>query len=345
MPRAHRLVAFAPRTLEIEAIDLPDEPPQQQLLVRTTATLISTGTELANWTGITADRSAMGPDWRERPFRPGYSLSGVVVAVGAQCQGWSIGQRVTASGPHASFALLQAGRCVAVPETVSDEDATFGTLGPIVLNGVRRAKIALGESVAIVGLGLIGQLAGLLARVNGARPVVGVDPYEERRTQAVKVGLNAAYAAADNLAQHAAGLGVDADGFDVVIEATGHPDALTPALRLARRDGRVVALGSTRGTVTNFDVYRDIHLRGIQLIGAHLNTHPQQANGANRWTEHANRLLTTSLIASGDLPIAKLISHRFLASDAFAAFSLLADRRREAMGVVLNWRDLSWGDA
>lgn len=336
--QARRAVAYAPRTLEWEAIDLPDTPPPGKLLIETRATLISTGTELANWTAITADRTGMSTDWRDKPFRPGYSLVGTVLAVGAGLEGWRPGTRVSGAGSHASAVLLDAARCVAVPDGVSDEAATFGTLGPIALNGVRRATLALGECVAVVGLGLIGQLAGLWARLDGARPVVGVEPIERRRNLARAVGFDTALDPGDDatLWQEVARWN-DARGFDVVLESTGHPSALVPALQLATREGRVVALGSTRGTIDQFDVYKEIHQRGVTLIGAHANTHPAHANAANRWTEPANRALTLQYIASGELPVQRLISHRVPADQAPAMFQLLADHRDEAMGVVLQW--------
>ena len=335
--RARRAVAEAPRALGWEEVELPDQPPPGKVLVGTRATLISTGTELANWTGITADRAAMGDDWRDRPLRLGYSLVGTVLAAGEGVERLQPGDRVSGAGPHASAALLDADRCVPVTSSLSDAAATFGTLGPIVLNGVRRAGLALGESVAVVGLGLIGQLAGLCARLNGARPVVGLDPFPQRRHLAAEVGFDAALAPGDPAAVAHAAQWTGTAGFDVVFEATGHPEALAPALRLAAPGGRVVALGSTRGTVRDFDLYADLHRRGITLIGAHANSHPAQANAANRWTEPANRALTLRLIAAGDLPVERLISHRVPAAEAPAMFALLADHREEAMGVVLEW--------
>ena len=341
--RARRVIAYAPRTLEWEEIELPDTPPPGKLLVRTAATLISTGTELANWTAITADRVGRSADWRDRPLRLGYSLAGTVVAVGDGVGDWQPGDRVSGAGPHASAAVMDAARCVKIPAGVSDADATFGTLGPIALNGVRRASIELGESVAVVGLGLIGQMAGLWSRLDGARPVVGLDYFAPRRQLAMELGMAAAFDAADAEAvpravqewtEHAN----RNPGFDVVIEATGHPAALLPALRLARDDGRVVALGSTRGVVEQFDLYAEVHKRGIVLIGAHNSTHPAQANSWNRWTEPANRALTLRLIASGDLPVGRLVSHRVPARQAPELYALLADRRQEAMGVVLDWQ-------
>lgn len=335
--RATRAVAYAPRTLSWEEFDLPDTPPAGALLVRTTATLISTGTELANWTGITADRAAMGADWRERPYRPGYSLVGVVLAVGEGVQGFAPGDRISGHGPHASAAVLEARRCTPVTEAVSDAAATFGTLGPIVLNGVRRAHLALGESLAVVGLGLIGQLAGMFGRLHGARPVVGLDLWPERRRIAEALAFDHALAPDDPSARAPLAAWGSGGGYAVVIEATGHPDALVPSLALAAPGGRVVALGSTRGVVPNFDLYGQVHLRGLTLIGAHITTHPAQATVADRWTETANRALTLRLIAAGELPVERLITHRAPAAEAPALFALLADRRREALGVVLEW--------
>lgn len=336
--RARRAVALAPRSLTWEEVDLPDAPPPGKLLVRAHTTLISTGTELANWTGITADRAAMGADWRQQPFRPGYSLAGSVLAVGDSVDSWTVGDRLSAAGPHASAAVLDAARCVKVPPTVSDEAAAFGTLGAIALNGVRRAGIGLGDRIAVVGLGLIGELAGLLARLNGARPVVGLDLVPNRCDLAVALGWDAALDPDDPSSIHeASATWTDGAGFDIVIEATGHPAAFAPALRLVRREGKVVALGSTRGLLADFDLYDMIHRPGVTLIGAHANTHPLTATAANPWTEPANRSLIVRLVASGDLPVERLISHREPAARAPELFALLADRRQEAMGVVLDW--------
>ena len=336
--RARRAVAYGPRRLDWEDIDLPDTPPAGRLLVRTRATLISTGTELANWTAITADRAAMGPDWRAHPYRPGYSLVGTVLAVGEGVTGWQPGDRVSGAGPHASAALLEAARCTPVPAGVGDAAATFGTLGPIALNGVRRASLTLGEGVAVVGLGLIGQLAGLLARLNGARPLIGFDVLAERRRRAAELPFEAALDPGDQAASRAeVARWTEGRGLDVVFEATGHPAAFEPALQLAAREGRVVALGSTRGVVERLDLYEQIHRRGLTVIGAHASTHPAQPNAANRWTEPANRALTLRLIAAGDLPVERLISHRVPAERAPEMFQLLAERRQDAMGVVLLW--------
>ena len=92
------------------------------------ATLISTGTELANWTGITVDRRAMGADWSAQPYRPGYSYVGVVRAVGDGVAGVAVGDRICGQGGHASAAMLEAARVAVVPAGLSDVQASFTTL-------------------------------------------------------------------------------------------------------------------------------------------------------------------------------------------------------------------------
>jgi threonine dehydrogenase-like Zn-dependent dehydrogenase len=335
--RGYRLAAKRPRHLELEGFELPDRPPPGAVLVQTTFTLISTGTELANWTGLTVDRRALGADWGERPYRPGYSYVGVVHAVGDGVTALAVGDRVCGQGGHASAAILDAAKIAVVPAGVSDMQAAFATLLVITMNAVRRAGIALGERVAAVGLGLIGNLALQQARLCGALPVAGSDPLASRRAYAERVGLVALNPAAADFEERVREL-TDGERFDVVFEATGSPAAFTPALKLAAPQGRVVALGSTRGLIEQFDLYCDVHVPGITVIGAHVDTAPRLPNWANRWTEEGSRALALRLLAERRLDVDSLISHREPPERAPELFALLADRRAEAMGVVLDWQ-------
>jgi len=334
--RGQRLVAFRPNTMELETFDLPDTPPPGHLLAETTCTLISTGTELANYTGITVDRRTMGDDWRATPYRPGYSYVGVVRAVGSGVEGISVGDRVCGHGPHASVALLEPRNVAVIPESVTDVQAAFVTLLIITMNAVRLAKIELGDRVAAVGLGLIGNLALQQARVCGGMPVVGTDLLAARRAYAEQVGLAAFDPAAPDFGERIGALSGDGR-FDVVFEATGSPGGLQPALHLAARHARVVALGSTRGIIEQFDLYGDVHVPGVTIIGAHLMTHPAEANFANRWTMQANRAVALRLLADRRVNVDALVSHREPAEHATDLFALLAKRRSEAMGCILDW--------
>jgi 2-desacetyl-2-hydroxyethyl bacteriochlorophyllide A dehydrogenase len=313
-------------TMELEELELADQPGPGQLLVETETTAISAGTEVANYRGITVQRRGR-TDWRADPYRPGYSLAGTVRAVGPGVEGVAVGDRVCGHGPHASAALVDAARFVTVPSEVSADQAAMTTLCVIVMNAVRLARLQLGESVAVVGAGLIGQLAAQLARLAGARPVVSVDPIEPRRRLALDCGSDAALAPDD---VH--------ESFEVVFEATGSPAAFNPALKLVGRQGRVIALGSTRGLVESFDLYGDLHLKGVTLIGAHMSTTPQHETPYNPWTERRNRALALRLVRDEELRLDRLVSHRVPAAEGPAMYHRLATSREEFLGVLLRWR-------
>ena len=325
--RARRLASFAPSTMEVEEFDLAEAPGPGELLVETETTAISAGTEIAGYTGNTAFRHP-GMDWRADPYRPGYSLAGIVRAVGEGVEGVKSGDRVCGQGPHASAAIVAADRFVVVPPEVSSDQAAMTTLGIIVLNAVRLAHLQLGESVAVVGAGLVGQIACQLTRLSGARPVISIDPIERRRQLALDAGADEAYAP-----DRAPG------DLDVVFEATGSPKAFNPALKMVKRQGRMIALGSTRGIVEQFDLYGDLHRKGVTLIGAHLTTTPDHETPYNPWTQNRNRAVVLRLIRDEELRLDRLVSHRVPYTEGPAMFNRLATSREEFFGVLLRWRE------
>jgi threonine dehydrogenase-like Zn-dependent dehydrogenase len=211
---------------------------------------------------------------------------------------------------------------------VSSDQAAMSTLGIIVLNAVRLAHLQLGERVAVVGAGLVGQIACQLARLSGARPVVSVDPIDRRRQLALDCGADEAYP------PDAAPI-----DFDVVFEATGSPKAFNPALKMVKRQGRMIALGSTRGIVEGFDLYGDLHRKGVTLIGAHLTTTPEHETPYNPWTMNRNRAVVLTLIRDEELHLDRLVSHRVTSTEGPAMFDRLATSREEFFGVLLRWRE------
>jgi len=323
-------------TMELEDHEVPDSGQPGQILVEARTTAISAGTEVANYRGITTQRQGV-TDWRANPYRPGYSLAGIVKAVAPGVEKFKVGDRVCGWGPHASLAWVEADRFELVPDEVGFDDAAMTSLCTIVLNGIRLAHLQLGESVAVVGAGLIGQLALQFARMSGARPVVSVDPIEPRRKLALDCGADAAVDPSAADARKRVDELTGGQGFDVVFEATGSPDAFNPAIKLVRRQGRMVALGSTRGIVSEFDLYGDLHLRGVTLIGAHMTTAPEQETPYNRWTAGNNRKLALRLIRDEELRLNRLVSHRATADEAPGLFDRLANSREQYYGVLLRW--------
>lgn len=337
--QAHRLVSPRICEMELESFDLADELPPGSILVRAGVTMISAGTEVANYLGRTTER----PPERTEPYYPGYSFAGEVIAVGDGMERFAAGDRVTGPLSHASMAVEgrpeRLARITHIPEGVSDRSAAFSQLASIALNGVRKANIQLGERVAVVGAGLVGLLASRLSELSGAHPVVSLDLVAERREKALEFGASASFdpSAVTTETDLAA---IAPNGFDVVIEATGAAPAFVPALKLAARGGRVVLLGSTRGTVQGFSPYDDAHLKGLTLIGAHVSTAPTVATALDKWTEPANRRVLLSLMEHGRFAVDELISHVVPPAGAGAAFAGLAKEPENYLAVEIDWSSL-----
>ncbi|MFN8526191.1 MAG: zinc-binding dehydrogenase [Chloroflexota bacterium] len=335
--RALRLAAYAPLSMELETYEVADAPPPGHILVEARTTAISAGTEIANFRGMTTYRSAANPDWRNDPYVPGYSLAGVVKAVGEGVTTFAPGDRVCGWGPHASCASVEASRFVRIPDAVSFDHAAMTTLCLIVMNAVRLAKLQLGDRVAVVGAGLIGQLALQLSRLSGGRPVVTIDPIERRRELGISLGASFGVDPSDGDVRTALEATMGRPDFDAVFEATGSPLAFNPAARLVTFGGRLILLGSTRGLVEQFDPYTDVHLNGVTVIGAHMRTAPPVETIYHRWTAENNRRLALEMIADGTLKLEPLISHRVAGDEGPTMYQRLTASREEFFGVLLQW--------
>ena len=227
-------------------------------------------------------------------------------------------------------------RLTTIPDGVEFAEAAFTQLGCIALNAVRKAEIELGDRVVVVGAGLVGLLAARLARLAGGRRVTALDLIGSRLRWARRMSV---YAALDPNAPTTAGRleELAPGGFDVVFEATESAAGFRSALRLARHGGRVVLLGGTREPVNGFDPYSEIHLKGLELVGAHVWTAPQVATARDRWTEAANRRVLLNLIRDGELDVGALVSDRLSPDEAPEAFADLAANPAAHLGVVIDW--------
>lgn len=310
-----------------------DQPGRDEVLIRTRKTLISTGTELTAYTG---DFSS-GSVWAgivQYPWQPGYSNVGEVVAVGPEATGYELGQRVTSWGPHATYTIQPLSQTQAIADGVSDDQALFWNLGKTVMNGVRLARIALGEAVVVVGAGILGQLVLQYVALSGAIPLVAVDLSEWRLEKARDHGAtHTLVGERDDLRAEVREV-TRGRMADVAFEITGNQAVIPVVVRLVRRLGRVVLLGSPRGK-SELDFHDEVHTLGLQIIGAHVSTHPEAETPYNPWTAERNGQLFFDLVRSGRLQVDDLVSHRYPWRDAPAAYEMLAADRSQAMGVVL----------
>ncbi|HEX4125829.1 MAG TPA: zinc-binding dehydrogenase [Tepidisphaeraceae bacterium] len=335
IPDMRKTVRFTGKEqLEFVAEPMP-RPGPRQLLVQTTRTLISTGTE-----GIVFTRN-FGPgthwdNWVKYPFFPGYLSAGRVVEVGSEVMGWKVGDRVASRSTHTSHALVDAPTAMRIPEAVPDEDACWMGLGKIVQVGVRAAEHKLGDTVAVVGLGLLGQLVIQYSQLSGAENIIAID------TAPARLKLAATHGATHTLQTTAAEALSQVERItggrraDIVYDVTGHPAVLAAALPLARRFGTLMLLGDA-GTPSQQTITGDVVTRGVRILGAHDGHPPTLPSAETRWSAVQMYELFLTYLARGQMRVHDLITHHYQPTHAAEAYAMLQRERLTAMGVEFDW--------
>ncbi len=350
------------RTAEISVVDVPAPKLLAGcILVRTATSLVSAGTERAfsEFAGKNLFQKArMRPDLvrevlgkinrdgiaaalfavRTRLDQPnvlGYSSAGTVVAIGEGVTGFSVGDRVACAGAgqavHAEFACVPRLLAARIPsEAVSFEEAAFTTLGAVALHGVRNADAKLGDIVAVIGLGLLGQLTVQILKVAGCT-VIGMDISRDRAELALRSGADAASADAsgfhDLCMQASSGHGVDA----VLIAAqSSSNDPVNLAGAVARNRARVVAVGSVAMDIPRREYYgKELDFRISRSYGPGRYDSAYEQRGIDypigyvRWTETRNMEAFLNLLTGGRLDLRPLITHRFPITQAGSAYELI----------------------
>ena len=272
----------------------------------------------------------------DQPQSVGYSSAGVVVAVGDGVADIDVGDRVACAGAgyavHAEFACVPRMLVAKIPErgNVSYEEAAFGTVGAICLHGIRTAEVALGDTVAVIGLGLLGQITVQLLKAAGCR-VFGMDLLRQRADLAIGSGAEATCTSArefrDLCFQKTGGVGVDS----VLITAeTPSSDPVNLAAELARDRAIVVAVG-TVGMELQRKLYyeKELDFRISRSYGPGRYDVAYEQKGRDypighvRWTETRNLEAFLQFIADGKLNLPSLITHRFPMEQATRAYDLI----------------------
>jgi 2-desacetyl-2-hydroxyethyl bacteriochlorophyllide A dehydrogenase len=334
MPSGFHTIFAAKNQVVLEPQEI-GSPGPGQVLLRTECTLISTGTELTMLTGDFPPVSRWA-DWVQFPIGAGYSNVATVVEVGEGVERVKVGDRVASTANHATYRLQPANHVWPIPAGVESEAAAFSTLAEIVMGGVRLSRLMFGETVVIVGAGLLGQLAARFCRIAGAWPILLIDPAERRLEFARAAGIEHTIPMTVDQAEGEAARLTKGRMADVVLDITGNPIAMQGALRLARRKGRVVVLGSPRGPVS-IDFHDEVHTRGLQIIGAHNSLHPAVESVDAPWTMARDVELFLDWQEVGMIDVCPLITHRYGWRETAEAYAMLREDRSRALGVILNW--------
>jgi threonine dehydrogenase-like Zn-dependent dehydrogenase len=348
------LVFAGERDCRVEEVSVDEEALQPgELVVEVELSVVSAGTEVANFTGLDPRVHVPG-EWNAYPHRPGYGAVGTVVAkapplspiVSPQTDppgpAYSVGQRVFVICPHARYAVVRPTERPVVPLLAGDDPATMllARMASVSLTALRKvSRTDVGATAAVLGLGLVGNFAAQLFALAGLE-VLGLDQDADRVAMATGVGIRAIEAGPGE--ERSTVLGHFPTGADIVVEASGNPDAVPVALTLGRDGSEVVLLGSPRGRFGGdaTAMLSEVHHRGIRLIGA-LEWLLPLAPGTPwqaRWSLYEDYGVLFSLLRQAKLSTAGLVSHVAPPREAQEIYSRLAAHEPGMRAVLFDWR-------
>ncbi len=354
-----------------DVVDVPaPRAARGQLLIRTTKTLVSAGTErmLVDFGKANPiDKARQQPDKvkqvlekvktdgvlptieaiqhkLDQPLPMGYCNVGIVVDVGAGVTGFTKGCRVISNGKHAEYVVVPQNLCAQIPDGVSDEDATFTVLGAIALQGIRLVQPTLGESVVVMGLGLIGLVTVQLLRAHGCR-VLGFDYDPSRVALAARFGAEAHTLADAVDAVALAHAFSRARGVDAVIitASTKSNEPVHQAATMCRKRGRIVLVGVVGLELSRADFYEkelSFQVSCSYGPGRYDPAYEEQGHdypvGFVRWTEQRNFEAVLDMLADQRVTVSSLVTHRFAINDAPRAYDVVSGSE-PSLGIVLEY--------
>lgn len=340
-----RAVSFtAPH--QVEVVD--EQPPavgHNDALIETSYSGISAGTELTAYRGSNPylDKKwdpddhlfVSGESSFDYPLVGwGYEEVGTVVEVGGSVSKVAVGDRVFGCWGHRTHAVKHEDYLAprTLPDQVDPLVGVFAHIGGIALNVVLDGDIHVGETVAVFGLGVPGQIAAQLARLNGAT-VIGVDREATRRRLAEELGAHVTIdPAAEDVGRRIRSL-TGGRGADVCLEITGNYAALHEAIRSVAHSSRVCAAGFMQGGGADLRLGEEFHHNRAQVISSQISGVAPHLQ--HRWNDLRLDVTVARLVTREQLNVLPLVSHRFPLERAAEAFTLLDSSPRDVLQVVL----------
>jgi len=277
------------------------------------------------------------------PIPLGYCNVGIVREAGSATSGFKVGDRVISNGAHADVVRVPQNLCAHIPKGVSDENAAFTVMASIGLQGVRLAKLTLGECVAVTGVGLIGLLTVQLLRAQGCR-VLALDFDENKLALARGLGAETCNLATEDPV--AAGMAFSRGaGMDAVLitASTKSNDPVHQAAQMSRQRGRIILVGVVGLELNRADFYdKELSFQVSCSYGPGRYDPAYEEGGQDyplgfvRWTEQRNFEAVLDMMVTGAIHTNNLISHRFDFEEAPMAYEVLSNEK-SVRGIVLNY--------
>lgn len=356
-----KIYITAPFTVETKDVPIP-EPGPGELLIKTELSGISSGTEMMLYLGTFPNFTLKKwPQWTDYPVCPGYELVGTVVAKGADpnqapadmkqldslqpksacitnsVNDFEIGDRVITMGEHGEYACLPAEFCHKIPKHVSSEESTLSILGSTAMNAVHRANIEYGDTVAVIGAGILGYMIMQHCKLAGAAKVISIDLDDSRLEVAKNVGADLTLNPKNcNLVEEIEKFnGILADR---VIEATGVQGTEQMALDIVRDRGRVVLDGwHTKPIIFEFG---DFYFKEVELVASRAGGPESGLPYAYvRWTSELNVKHSLDMIANGKIKADAFKPTMFRPDQIVEAYEMIRNRDPKlGMQAMIKWQ-------
>ena len=290
---------------------------------------IEKGIELLKNEGVKALWNAVFPQ-NISPLQLGYSSAGEVIEVGKGVVDFHVGDIVASNGSHAEYVVVNENLCTRVPDNVDVKEAAFTTLGSIALHGVRLSETTLGSKVAVIGLGVVGQLVVRLLEAQGSQ-VIGIDPDSNRSNN-----HKSFYSSTED---------IDQNSFDSIIitAATSSNEPIETATKLARNKAKIVVVGDIQLNISRNDFYyKELELVVSKSYGPGRYDKQYEILGKDypieyvRWTENRNFETFLELIKNNKIQVLDLVSEEVAFENAPEVYSRFSEENKP-LSIVLRY--------
>lgn len=321
--------------VELQDKEMP-KPAAGEVLIETEVSLVSTGTELTFLSGECPENSKWS-GYIHYPMTSGYSNVGIVKETGEGVSKEWIGKRVASFSKHAQYVIAKEAELRVIRYDITPEEATFFAIAEVGLNGIRRTKIEIGNRVVVYGAGVIGQLLVRYLLAGGCTEIIVVNRTEKRLEYLPK---SLAVIPVSSLQKNVADVVrevTQGEMADIVFETTGNADLIPEEFKVLHQQGKMCMLSSPR-KATKFDFHDFCNAGSFDIIGAHISSQAERSSFDNPWTCVRNSETFFRMLATGQMEVASLISHRVPYTEAPQVYKNLLKDRTQSMGVVFEWK-------
>ena len=334
--KTDQLIVVEPGRVELRETDLDEALQPHEALVRTEYSIVSAGTEGAGFSGLVKEMPFA--ESGRYPRTTGYGNLGEVLKVGSGVTMCAPGDRALSISPHASIVKADAGRmALPVPREVPGEYMVFARMAGVSISALRSSSVQPGDTVLVIGLGLVGNFAAQLFGIAGA-DVMAADLSDFRLEKARACGIKRTVNPASDDLTEAVMEWTAGRGAATVVEAIGIGEMINEAVMLCRRYGEVILLGTPRAPAI-FDVtpmLLRIHVEALRMIGSLEWRWPQHETDRVR-NLTANYRQIVDWIVDGQLVFTPLLTHLISPVECQAAYEGLGSKQEEYLSVVFDW--------